>query len=254
MTINLGVSIWPKVLGFVAMASGVIAAGYMDSTATVAGLLVWKFAGMVGAIATGGIGFVTRQDNKSSEQVGAGVIEAPPTTTALLAEIEAIKKRIPVVIIVLCGVLFLTGCETGTRDPRVVAALAGSQKRYETRITNADAREQADEDAIVDAHSKQIDIAANASVQIIASDPVTYPPAKALQEVHRVDQVAADKKAAQARTIQKMKDLRAKDDAVNLAGARALMAKVMQYDAAPAIDLTGTVQTILTPPLPEPGK
>lgn len=154
-------------------------------------------------------------------------------------------------------ILTLSGCETGKRNAKVSAALGGAVKRYETRIENARAREEADEDAIVEEHRKKVQIAANQSVQIIANDPVTYPPNKAILEVHRVNQVANEKIASQQKTIQKMKDLRSKDDAVNLTGARVLMSKVIEFDQAPAIDLTGTVSTILAPAspkaVPEPG-
>lgn len=166
------------------------------------------------------------------------------------------SKGMSILGLIAIALICLTGCETGKRDARVTAALTGSVARYETRVANANAREDAWEDATRTHHTREIQIAADRSVDIIAANPAKFP--NQIAEVHRVDQVAAEKIAKQEVVLQKMRDLRAKDDAVNLQGARTLMAKVLQFDAAPAIDLTGTVQTILAPSapptIPEPGK
>ncbi len=78
---NMWASWVPKVFGFIGIISGVIAASYVDApNCMLLGLPTFKFFDMLSIISSSAIGFVTRQDNKSSEQVGAGVITIPTLT------------------------------------------------------------------------------------------------------------------------------------------------------------------------------
>lgn len=182
------------------------------------------------------MGLISRDSDKSSEQHGAGqtVPEVPKASTLPL-------------FLLVPGLLFLTGCVTST--PARKQAEDEMVKRYETAYSNETARAEANGAALNQAVLKRLDtelkIAVANVVALGKSDPVKYPPNDVSAEIARLYAVRTDKATQFGQAQANFSAIKTKNEATNLAGARSIYAAIKRADAAPAVNLTATVDAAL---------
>ncbi len=236
MNLNFLQGSWlPKLLGFIAMASGVVATYYLDSTATFAGLLVWKFAGMIGVISGSGIGFVTRQDNVPSEETGA-------------------KAKLPNVVPLVLFAFLLAGCETATptRKQAEQAERTARDLAYQNLSDQYDAQEKAN---IIN-YTKRIDLELKhdlSSLDVQSKiEPIKWTPAAIAAETSRLQALHDSKIVAYKESLLTFRKLKEKNEAVNIGTANKIRDALANPKPAAPLNQSAEIQasTGVTKPVP----